>query len=68
MDIRDFKKKEDLPEELYHLDILDGSPPCTTFSYLGDRDDALGKKKKFAEGQSDDGWRFKECFILSTGL
>jgi DNA (cytosine-5)-methyltransferase 1 len=53
MDIRDFKKKQDLPEELYHLDILDGSPPCTTFSSLGDRDDALGKKKKFAEGQKE---------------
>lgn len=28
MDIRDFNKKEDLPEELYHLDIMDFSPPC----------------------------------------
>lgn len=28
MDIRDFNKLDDLPEELYNLDILDGSPPC----------------------------------------
>lgn len=27
-DIRDLVKMEDLPEELYNLDILDGSPPC----------------------------------------
>lgn len=27
-DIRDFNKRQDLPEELYNLDILDGSPPC----------------------------------------
>ena len=27
MDLRDFNKLEDLPEELYRLDILDGSPP-----------------------------------------
>lgn len=26
--IQEFKKREDLPEELYNLDILDGSPPC----------------------------------------
>lgn len=28
MDLRKFNELEDLPEELYHLDILDGSPPC----------------------------------------
>ena len=51
MDIRDFNKLDDLPEELYHLDILDGSPPCTTFSMAGDREESWGKKKKFREGQ-----------------
>lgn len=51
MDIRDFNKKEDLPKELYNLDILDGSPPCTTFSMAGEREDSWGKKKKFKEGQ-----------------
>lgn len=28
MDIRDFNKLDNLPDELYNLDILDGSPPC----------------------------------------
>ena len=53
MDLRDFNKLEDLPEELYHLDILDGSPPCTTFSMAGKREDTWGKKKKFREGQAE---------------
>lgn len=50
-DIRDFNKRDDLPEELYNLDILDGSPPCSTFSMAGSREDAWGKEKKFREGQ-----------------
>lgn len=52
MDIRDFNKR-DLPEELYNLDILDGSPPCTTFSMAGDREESWGVKKKFREGQAE---------------
>jgi len=51
MDIREFNKLDNLPEELYNLDILDGSPPCTTFSMAGDREEGWGKKKKFREGQ-----------------
>lgn len=51
MDIREFNKLENLPEELYTLDILDGSPPCTTFSMAGDREKSWGKLKKFREGQ-----------------
>lgn len=50
-DIRDFNKRDDLPKELYELDILDGSPPCTTFSINGEREKTWGKEKKFAEGQ-----------------
>lgn len=50
-DIRDFNKRDDLPKELYELDILDGSPPCSTFSMAGSREDAWGKSKQFAEGQ-----------------
>lgn len=42
----------DLPEELFNLDILDGSPPCSTFSMAGSREDAWGKKKQFREGQA----------------
>ena len=55
MDIREFNKLpiEELPEELLDLDILDGSPPCTTFSMAGDREDSWGKKKKFREGQAE---------------
>ena len=53
MDIREFNKLENLPEELYHLDILDGSPPCTTFSMAGEREESWGKKKKFREGQAE---------------
>lgn len=53
MDIREFNKLEDLPPELYHLDILDGSPPCTTFSVSGKREESWGVKKKFREGQAD---------------
>jgi DNA (cytosine-5)-methyltransferase 1 len=43
----------DLPEELFGLDILDGSPPCSTFSTAGKRDENWGKLKKFREGQSE---------------
>ena len=55
MDIRDFNQIPDseLPEELFNLDILDGSPPCTTFSMAGDREESWGKKKKFREGQAE---------------
>lgn len=53
MDIREFNKLENLPEELYNLDILDGSPPCTTFSMAGQREESWGKKKKFREGQQE---------------
>ena len=53
MDIREFNKIDDLPKELYNLDILDGSPPCTTFSMAGQREDSWGKKKKFREGQAE---------------
>lgn len=41
-----------LPAELYSLDILDGSPPCSTFSMSGSREDSWGKNKHFREGQS----------------
>ena len=55
MDIRDFNNipNEELPEELFNLDILDGSPPCTTFSMAGQREKSWGKKKKFREGQKE---------------
>lgn len=52
MDIKDFKYM-DLPKELYNLDVLDGSPPCSSFSMAGARERLWGKEKKFREGQSE---------------
>lgn len=49
--IQKFKDRNDLPSELYNLDILDGSPPCSTFSMAGKREKNWGKAKKFREGQ-----------------
>lgn len=51
--IQTFKERTDLPPELFNLDILDGSPPCSTFSMLGSREEAWGKMKKFREGQAE---------------
>jgi DNA (cytosine-5)-methyltransferase 1 len=42
----------DLPAELFNLDILDGSPPCSTFSMAGNREKDWGKDKHFREGQT----------------
>lgn len=50
--IQTFKERNDLPEELYNLDILDGSPPCSSFSISGKREKHWGKEKKFREGQA----------------
>ena len=50
--IQEFKKKENLPDELYNLDILDGSPPCSSFSIAGSRAKSWGKAKHFREGQA----------------
>lgn len=49
--IKDLLNKE-LPQELYELDILDGSPPCSVFSMAGSREKAWGKDKHFREGQA----------------
>lgn len=53
MDLREFNKLEDIPDELIGIDILDGSPPCTSFSTAGLRDKTWGEKKKFREGQAE---------------
>jgi len=50
-DIRAFNDRQDLPKELYSLDLLDGSPPCSSFSMAGNRDKDWGKNKQFREGQ-----------------
>lgn len=51
--IQEFKNRDDLPEELFNLDILDGSPPCSSFSMAGNREKDWGKDKKFREGQAE---------------
>jgi len=56
MDIRDvvkMAKNKELPNELYNLDILEGSAPCSSFSMSGLREKAWGKEKKFREGQKE---------------
>ncbi len=55
MGVEEFNKlpKKEIPKELFELDILDGSPPCSSFSMAGARDKDWGQKKKFREGQSD---------------
>ena len=50
--IQTFKLREDLPQELYELDILDGSPPCSSSSMAGNREKDWGKDKVFREGQA----------------
>lgn len=51
MDIRDFNKLKDYPEELMDLDVLDGSPPCSVFSLAGEREQGWNREKVFREGQ-----------------
>lgn len=55
MDVRDFLKIPDneLPDELFNLDILDGSPPCSVFSSAGKREEGWNREKVFREGQSE---------------
>lgn len=56
--IVDFKDRDDLPKELYDLDILDWSPPCSSFSMAWNREKDWWKEKKFREWQ--------ECQVLDT--
>ena len=51
-DIRGFADRATFPDELYNLDILDGSPPCSSFSMAGNREKDWGKEKVFREGQA----------------
>jgi site-specific DNA-cytosine methylase len=54
MAIQEFNKipDVDLPEEFFDLDILDGSPPCSSFSMAGSREKKWGKSSHFKEGQA----------------
>lgn len=51
MPISELNELKNIPKELYNLDILDGSPPCSSFSMAGNREKDWGKNKKFREGQ-----------------
>ena len=42
MGVQEFNKLFEIPEELKNLDILDGSPPCSTFSMAGNREKKMG--------------------------
>lgn len=46
--VKDLLSEPNLPK----VDVLDGSPPCSTFSMAGSRQRAWGVKKKFREGQA----------------
>lgn len=54
MSIVEFNQIPDtgLPSDLFTLDILDGSPPCSSFSMAGSREKKWGTKTKFREGQA----------------
>jgi DNA (cytosine-5)-methyltransferase 1 len=50
--IQDFRKRDPLPPEVLDLDILDGSPPCSSFSLIGKRQETWGQERYFREGQA----------------
>lgn len=52
MGVQDFYKQSNVPDELFDIDILDGSPPCSAFSLNGLREKTWGKEKHFREGQA----------------
>lgn len=54
MGVKEFNLIPDseIPKELFELDVLDGSPPCSTFSMAGSREGKWGKETHFREGQS----------------
>lgn len=54
MGVEEFNKLPDdsLPAELFGVDILDGSPPCSSFSMAGSREKKWGDAHQFREGQA----------------
>jgi DNA (cytosine-5)-methyltransferase 1 len=53
MGVQQFNKLslEEIPDELKNLDLLDGSPPCSSFSVAGSREKKWGDAHHFREGQ-----------------
>lgn len=54
MSIQEFNRIPycELPKEFFELDVLDGSPPCSTFSMAGAREKKWGAEHHFREGQA----------------
>ena len=54
MGVQQFNKLplDSLPDELKNLDLLDGSPPCSSFSMAGSREKKWGNAHHFREGQA----------------
>ena len=55
MGVKEFNQipNDKIPKELFGIDILDGSPPCSLFSMAGEREKKWGVLKKFREGQAE---------------
>ena len=53
MGVQQFNKLplNEIPDELKNLDLLDGSPPCSSFSMAGSREKKWGDAHHFREGQ-----------------
>ncbi len=66
-DIRDFNQREDLPKKLFNLDILDGSPPCTSFSMCG-KGSKVGAKKSFLRKDKRNKGLMIWCLCIATRL
>nr|WP_300782484.1 DNA (cytosine-5-)-methyltransferase [uncultured Acetatifactor sp.] len=68
MDVRDFLKLPDekMPEELFALDVLDGSPPCSVFSTAGSREEGWNVEKVFREGQAKQ--RLDDLFLFFIAI
>ena len=68
MDVRDFLKLPNgkIPEELFHLDVLDGSPPCSVFSTAGAREEGWNTEKVFREGQAKQ--RLDDLFLYFIAI
>ena len=65
MDIREFNQLQVYPEELRHLDILDGSPPCSVFSTAGTGRRHGERKRNSGKGRRNSGWMI--CSCISSG-
>lgn len=51
MPVGEFADNEDAVTSVGEVDILDGSPPCSVFSSMGNREKDWGRERRFCEGQ-----------------